>query len=69
MSIKRQYSKKRFCLVTGLNISMQKSDSILLSHTGLRYYLKTDIKINNYFKTLLVLVALMLLVLSEVFLS
>jgi hypothetical protein len=36
---------RRICLVTGLNISMQKTDSILLSHTGLRYYLKTDKKI------------------------
>ncbi len=36
---------RRFCLVTGLNISMQRNDSILLSHTGLRYYLKTDKKI------------------------
>ena len=41
---------RRFCLVTGLNISMQKSDSILLSHTGLRYYLKTDVKIYNKVK-------------------
>jgi hypothetical protein len=39
------------CLVTGLNISMQKIDSILLSHTGLRYYLKTDIKIYNEVKS------------------
>ncbi|RKE91905.1 hypothetical protein [Ichthyenterobacterium magnum] len=30
------------CLVTGLNISMQRSDSILLSHTGLKYYYKTE---------------------------
>ncbi|WP_179344227.1 hypothetical protein [Winogradskyella ursingii] len=30
------------CLVTGLNISMQRNDSILLSHTGLKYYYKTD---------------------------
>ena len=29
---------------------MQKSDSILLSHTGLRYYLKTDVKIYNEVK-------------------
>jgi hypothetical protein len=36
---------RRFCLVTGLNISMQRDDSNLLSHTGLRYYLKTDKKI------------------------
>ncbi|TLP80927.1 hypothetical protein [Maribacter sp. ACAM166] len=35
---------RRICLVTGLNISMQKTDSILLSHTGLNYYYKTDKK-------------------------
>jgi len=29
---------------------MQKSDSILLSHTGLRYYLKTNVKIYNKVK-------------------
>ena len=38
--------KNRFkCLVTGLNISMQKSNSFLLSHTGLKYYYKTDRKV------------------------
>lgn len=36
---------RRFCQVTGLNISMQKDDSILLSHTGLKYYFKTDKKV------------------------
>ncbi|MCM8568873.1 hypothetical protein NE848_05760 [Gramella jeungdoensis] len=36
---------RRFCQVTGLNISMQKEESILLSHTGLKYYYKTDKKI------------------------
>lgn len=30
------------CKVTGINISMQKENSLLLSHTGLRYYYKTD---------------------------
>lgn len=35
---------RQFCQVTGLNISMQK-ESILLSHTGLKYYYKTDRKI------------------------
>ena len=34
--------KKHLCKVTGFNISMQKSNSILLSHTGLKYYYKTD---------------------------
>lgn len=36
---------RRFCKVTGLNISMQKESSFLLSHTGLKYYLETDKKI------------------------
>lgn len=36
---------RRFCEVTGLNISMQKNNSILLSHTGLKYYYKTDRKL------------------------
>jgi len=30
------------CLVTGLNISMQKENSKLLSHTGLKYYYETE---------------------------
>ena len=37
------------CLVTGLNISMQK-DSLLLSHTGIKYYKKTDAKVYNEIK-------------------
>jgi len=41
---------RRCCLVTGLNISMQRNDSNLLSHTGLKYYLKTDKKIYNELK-------------------
>ncbi|MEH6658674.1 MAG: hypothetical protein V7705_13250 [Leeuwenhoekiella marinoflava] len=36
---------RRICSVTGLNISMQKNDSEMLSHTGLKYYFKTDPKI------------------------
>ncbi len=36
---------RQFCKVTGFNISMQKDNSILLSHTGLKYYYKTDKKI------------------------
>jgi hypothetical protein len=35
-------SNSKICPITGVNISMQKKDSILLSHTGLRYYYKTD---------------------------
>ena len=40
---------RRFCKVTGLNISMQK-DSNKLSHTGLKYYYKTDRKIYDEVK-------------------
>jgi hypothetical protein len=36
--------KKTTCKVTGINIEMQKKESVLLSHTGLRYYYKTDKK-------------------------
>jgi hypothetical protein len=38
-------SKNTLCKVTGINISMQKDNSILLSHTGLKYYYETDRKI------------------------
>ena len=34
--------KKHICKVTGFNIEMQKKESVLLSHTGLKYYYKTD---------------------------
>lgn len=34
--------KKHLCKVTGFNIEMQKKESVLLSHTGLKYYYKTD---------------------------
>ncbi len=36
---------ERICMVTGLNISMQKDKSLMLSHTGLKYYFRTDKKI------------------------
>jgi hypothetical protein len=42
--------KNPICTVTGVNISMQKNDSILLSHTGLKYYYKTDKKIFEQIK-------------------
>jgi hypothetical protein len=42
--------KKHLCEVTGFNISMQKRDSILLSHTGLKYYYQTDKKIFEQIK-------------------
>jgi hypothetical protein len=32
----------KLCIVTGLNISMQKDDSKMLSHTGIKYYLNND---------------------------
>ncbi|WP_157514519.1 hypothetical protein [Christiangramia portivictoriae] len=38
-------SEVNICPITGMNISMQKEDSILLSHTGLKYYFKTDKKV------------------------
>ena len=41
---------RRFCKVTGLNISMQREGSFLLSHTGLMYYFKTDKKVFNEVK-------------------
>lgn len=36
--------KNTICKVTGLNISMQKDDSILLSHSGLKFYFENDKK-------------------------
>lgn len=33
-----QSQNNNFCLITGLDISMQKEGSFLLSHTGLKYY-------------------------------
>lgn len=41
---------KRICIISGLNISMQKKDSFLLSITGLKYYFNTDKKIYNEIK-------------------
>jgi hypothetical protein len=38
------------CQVTGVNISMQKDNSILLSHSGLKYYFKTDKKMFEQIK-------------------
>jgi hypothetical protein len=43
--IKSIISNNILCQVTNINISMQKNDSILLSHTGLKHYYKTDKKI------------------------
>jgi hypothetical protein len=41
----QQLTKDNICIITGVNISMQKDNSILLSHSGLRYYFKNDKKI------------------------
>jgi hypothetical protein len=43
-------TKTTICKVTGFNISMQKEDSILLSHTGLKYYYNTDKRIFEQIK-------------------
>ena len=43
-------TKKHSCKVTGINISMQKENSILLSHTGLKYYYSTDKRIFEQIK-------------------
>lgn len=43
--IRLQITKERSiksCLLTGIDISMQKPDSLLLSHTGLRFYLANN---------------------------
>lgn len=45
-----QTPQPRVCCVTGLNISMQKKSSIMLSHAGLKHYLATNPKL---FKSLL----------------
>lgn len=47
---KQQQEKGKRCLVTGINISMQKDDSILLSHTGLIHYFNTNKKEYNFIK-------------------
>ena len=40
----------QICKITNINISMQKNDSILLSHTGLKYYFETDKKVYEQIK-------------------
>lgn len=42
--------RNRVCKVTDINIEMQKKESVLLSHTGLKYYYKTDKKIFEQLK-------------------
>lgn len=48
--IRGEYEQNKVCKVTGLNISMQKDNSSLLSHTGLRYYYENDRQIFDYVK-------------------
>ena len=43
--------KRKTCKVTGIDISMQKKNSFLLSHTGLKYYLKHDRQLYNEIKS------------------
>jgi len=43
-------SNTKLCQITNINISMQKDNSILLSHTGLRYYHKNDKKMFEQIK-------------------
>ena len=43
-------SNSPVCKITNINISMQKSDSILLSHTGLKFYFETDKKVFEQIK-------------------
>lgn len=38
---------QKVCIITGINISMQKDESLMLSHTGLKHYFKTDKKVFN----------------------
>jgi len=45
-----QLNKDNICIITRVNISMQKDNSILLSHSGLRYYFKNDKKIFEQIK-------------------
>lgn len=46
----QQLDKDNICIITGVNISMQKDNSILLSHSGLRYYFKNDKKVFEQIK-------------------
>lgn len=46
-TIEDRAKRDRTCVVTGINIAMQKPDSFHLSHTGIKYYRDTDRKIYN----------------------
>lgn len=43
-------SERVVCPITNINISMQRDSSVLLSHTGLKYYYKNDKKIFEQIK-------------------
>lgn len=36
--VSKEIPPERKCLITGLDISMQRKDSVLMSHTGLKHY-------------------------------
>ena len=42
---RNKFDNDKMCKVTGLDISMQKDNSILLSHSGLKYYLENKPKV------------------------
>lgn len=44
-------NEPRFCLVTGEEITMQRKDSFLLSHSGIQHIIKTDYKRFERLKT------------------
>lgn len=48
--LENEFQKDSVCMVTGINISMQKKGSLLLSHTGLKYYYKNDKKVFEQIK-------------------
>ena len=45
-----QAQLNKLCLLTNIDISMQKEDSFLLSHTGLKYYLSNNIEVFDKIK-------------------
>lgn len=49
-NLENEFQKDCVCKVTGINISMQKKGSSLLSHTGLKYYFQNDKKVFEQIK-------------------
>jgi hypothetical protein len=45
-------SKESVCIITGFNISMQRGDSKLLSHTGIKHYKKHNHKLYKQLENL-----------------